>query len=340
MLRARLIDLLLSVVAVLMVVPASATAQPATPTTPTPPTQPATGPGGMDYAYDRVVATEHGEGAGGYLLFEPADPRGDGTPVATASLPIVLFLSACCEAEHLNDATDNGAPWGAWIDHLVRRGAVVVFPRFDPRDPMTGVTTAVKSALTELEGSGHPPTDPTRLVAVGHSFGAMLAVRYAAVAADQGLPVPIALMPAASPPAPEPGDLAAVPAATRLLVVVAEDDQQAMSGREMGIWIWEGLAQIPPDRKDFVVVQTDRHGTPPLVADHGMAATDVFGTLDALDWYGTWKLLDALMACAFDGTWCEYALGDTPEQRFMGTWSDGVPVAELEVIDDPSTPVP
>ena len=44
------------------------------------------------------------------------------------------------------------------------------------------------------------------------------------------------------------------------------------------------------------------------------------------------------MACSFDGTWCEYALGDTPEQRFMGVWSDGVPVIELNVTDDPGPP--
>ena len=42
------------------------------------------------------------------------------------------------------------------------------------------------------------------------------------------------------------------------------------------------------------------------------------------------------MGCAFDGEWCEYALGNTPEQRFMGTWSDGVPVAEPLVTDDPA----
>jgi hypothetical protein len=29
------------------------------------------------------------------------------------------------------------------------------------------------------------------------------------------------------------------------------------------------------------------------------------------------------------------ALGNTPEQRFMGTWSDGVPVTEAVVTDDP-----
>jgi len=31
----------------------------------------------------------------------------------------------------------------------------------------------------------------------------------------------------------------------------------------------------------------------------------------------------------------KYAFGNTPEQRFMGTWSDGVPVKELKVTDTP-----
>ncbi len=324
---------ILWVMTLVLLVPALAGAQPATPTTPTPPTQPATGPGGSDYAYDRVVATEHGEVAGGYLLFEPADPHGGGMPVATAPLPIVLFLSGCCETDDLNDATDKGAPYRAWIDHLTRRGTVVVFPRFDPDDPMTGVDTAVRSALVELEGSGHPPADPARFAAVGHSFGAALAVRYATVAADQGLPVPVALMPTSDCGGCPFGDTAAVPATTRLLVVVGDGEEQAWARQ-----VWAALAQIPVDRKDFVEVRTDGHGSPPLSAGHSMPVTGVFGMLDALDWYGTWKLLDALIACSFDGTWCEYALGNTPEQRFMGVWSDGVPVTELNVTDDPGPP--
>ena len=329
-----LAPLLCCVMSLLLAVPTAAGAQPATPARPTPPTQPATGPGGTDYAYDRVVYTEHGDVAGGYLLFEPADPHSGGTPVATAPLPIVLFLSACCETDDLNDATDDGAPWRAWIDHLARRGAVVVFLRFDPADPMTGVATAVGSALAELEGRGHPPTDPTRFAAVGHSFGAVLAVQYAATAAAQGLPVPGALM-AANPDCGgcPLGDTATVPATTRLLVVVGDAEGKAMAGQ-----IWAGLAHIPADRKDFVEVHTDGHGSPSLSAGHPMPATGVFGTLDALDWYSTWKLLDALMACSSDGTWCEYALGNTPEQRFMGVWSDGVPVIELTVTDDPGQP--
>jgi len=143
----------------------------------------------------------------------------------------------------------------------------------------------------------------------------VLAVQYAAIAAAQGLPVPGILM-AANAANPDCvgcplGDTAAVPTTTRLLVVVADQDHQ-----ELGREIWVRLAQIPADRKDFVEVHSDGHGAPALVANHTMPATDVFGTLDALDWYGTWKLLDALMACSFDGTWCEYALGSA-------SWASG-----------------
>jgi hypothetical protein len=57
--------------------------------------------------------------------------------------------------------------------------------------------------------------------------------------------------------------------------------------------------------------------------------------VDALNYYGYWKLLDGLLDAAFRGTNRAYALGNTPEQRFMGRWSDGTPVAEL-VVGDPT----
>ena len=58
-------------------------------------------------------------------------------------------------------------------------------------------------------------------------------------------------------------------------------------------------------------------------------------TLDALDFYGTWKLFDGLIDAAFYGKNRNYALGNTFEQRFMGLWSDGAPVKELIVTDHP-----
>jgi hypothetical protein len=95
---------------------------------------------------------------------------------------------------------------------------------------------------------------------------------------------------------------------------------------------------VPLEQRDLVTLVSDTHGVPWLLATHEQAEAAspddaAYASIapDALDWYGTWKLLDALMGCAFDGEWCEYALGNTPEQRFMGTWSDGVPVAEALV---------
>ena len=58
-------------------------------------------------------------------------------------------------------------------------------------------------------------------------------------------------------------------------------------------------------------------------------------SLDALDYYGTWKLFDGLMDAAFYGKNVQYALGDTPEQCYMGKWSDGTPVKELRVTERP-----
>ena len=78
-----------------------------------------------------------------------------------------------------------------------------------------------------------------------------------------------------------------------------------------------------------------------MTADHfaPLAPEDpdssLIGEIDALDYYGFWKLFDGLTDAAFYGKNREYALGNTPEQRFMGLWSDKTPVKELEVTKTP-----
>ena len=93
---------------------------------------------------------------------------------------------------------------------------------------------------------------------------------------------------------------------------------------------------MPLDNRDAVTLVSDTHARTALFAVHTQALADYgYDPPNAHDWYGTWKWLDALMGCAFDGEWCEYALGNTPEQRFMGVWSDGAPITEAIVTDDP-----
>ena len=96
--------------------------------------------------------------------------------------------------------------------------------------------------------------------------------------------------------------------------------------------VFPKLAQIPVANKSLVLTEPDAHGMPALSATHGVCA-GAEGHADAYDWNFCWKVWDALRSCTLAGTDCQYALGDTPEHRSNGVWSDGVPVAPLKIQD-------
>ncbi len=315
------------------------------PTPPRPPEQPAGGPGGAAFAFEGVSATRIGRPPEGFWLFEPTTLRLGEDPAAAGPLPVVIFF-------HGFTALDPQVYRG-WIDHIVQRGAIVVYPDYQESLPLRpawdtflpNALQAVRAALAELASGGRTPPDLSRVAVVGHSLGGILAADFAAMAVAEGLPVPAALMPV------EPGgcdgcgqlpgddgvplaDLRTVAATTRALVVVGEDDD--VVGETAAKLIWAGLSAVPLDRRDYVTLRSDHRGLPPLRATHLQPQTGGFGGVtDALDWYGTWKLFDALTSCAFAGEACEVALGDTAAQRFMGVWSDGEPVTEARVTDEP-----
>src|SRR4051794_6351016 len=170
------------------------------------PSQPATGPGGADFAYDGMRAQHFGpwpaeaQGGTGFWLFEPLGPRVAGTPVAEAALPLVIFLHAF---------TITDPEWyHVWIDHLVRRGAIVVYPDYEPEfgsvmadleqtdyaQTLRDTEAAIGSALKVLGTDEHVRADLSRVAVVGASFGAILGADYAAEATGQGLPQPSALL--------------------------------------------------------------------------------------------------------------------------------------------------
>jgi len=260
-------------------------------------------------------------------------------------LPVVLFL-------HGFTAVDP-EPYRAWIDHIVRRGAIVVYPDYQTPEPLgtpwnemlPNAVDGLRRAVAELEGGAYPPVDRSRMTVVGHSLGGVLAMGVAAVAAEERLPRPVALMPlqpgdclGCSSRLPNLGvplpDLEAVPAEAKMVMVVGEDDD--VVGDAAAVSLWNGVRSTPAANRDYVVLRSDAHGMPPLEADHLLAQTGGFrGRLDALDWYGTWKLFDLLHGCAHFGERCDDALGGTPAQRFMGFWSDGVPIVEPVITDAP-----
>ena len=323
-------------------------------TTPTPPEQPLSGPGGQDYAHASLTTTKIGAGAQGAILYEPADPRPEVAPV-------VVFCHGWSALDPVH--------YGAWITHIVRRGYTVVYPlyqddiRTPPREFTRHALIGTRRAYERLRTPGHVAPDPRGLVFAGHSMGGLVAANLAAAAARGQLPQPLALL------SVEPGktwpemsrfafplaDLSILPPALLLVTVAGDDDD--FVGDIDARKVYKAATNVLPENKSYVRVFSDDHGTP-LRADHRMASApggmvestgasawvrpsepahdgddDGRGEVvtNALDFYGTWKLLDGLSDAVFRGLHRAYALGDTPQQRYMGEWSDHVPVRELMV---------
>ena len=327
----------------------------------TPPSQPQTGPGGKQYIHTGVVKNRYGKGGEEYWIFEPDAPK-------PRTAPLIVFLHGW--------GGMNPLYYGAWIDHLVKRGNIVVYPRYQANllTPMKDFTPnaliAVTNAIERLQSErGHVRPDLNKFATVGHSAGGLLAANIAALADESRLPRVRAVM------SVEPGiteapisiplaDLRKIPSDTLLLAVAG--DQDGLVRDTDAKRIYYESTRIPADNKDFITLVSDTHGAPNLLAGHraptaldksydsgegftGAAGTDRIGDapqisrrvrpetmmVNALDYYGTWKLFDALCDAAFNNKNREYALGNTPQQRFMGLWSDGVPVKELKVTDKP-----
>jgi hypothetical protein len=319
---------------------------------PSPPGQPAFGPGGRNYPHASV--THNGPYAEKthleYWIYEPADP----TP---ASAPLIVFL-------HGGGAL-NPISYGAWMEHLVRKGNIVIWPRYQLRivesfhESTNYAINAVKDAILRLQSGGHVTPKLDNFALVGHSLGGAMSANMAVLAESVGLPQPKALMPVmpgvaarhqSDPKKQLPlEDFSKIPKNVLMLVVVGAEDHEMSEAIALGddtfIKIFDGSTQVHLPNKNFITLMSDYRCEPPLVADHysplgqnpdydnGMPK-DRYGKVDTLDYYGFWKLFDALTDAAFyDGKNRDYALGNTPEERFMGVYDDGTLVSELIVTD-------
>jgi acetyl esterase/lipase len=253
-------------------------------------------------------------------------------------------------------ATSPGV-YGAWIEHLVRSGHVVVFPRYHPAmavppfDYFNDAMEAVRDALKVLNtAAGHVKPDINRVAVIGHSGGGPLAMQFAAAARDFGLPAPravVSLMPGEVTRRSYPS-LAAIPASTLLVVIVAEADFVAGDVRARQFFI--EAAAIPPSRKKYIEYRSDLHGDPVMIAHHwipagyspridtgegplpglqrGLAEVDLF------DRAGIWRVTDVTLDAAFKGQTLDEASCKGAVFRRLGSWSDGVPVIPPLVTDD------
>lgn len=117
------------------------------------------------------------------------------------------------------------------------------------------------------------------------------------------------------------------PQQVKLMVQVYDND--GVCDHRMGKEIYD-RANLPASEKEFVMLRSEERLGYKLDAEHG---TPSMGSdVNALDYYGVYRLFDALADYALNGseTAKRIALGNgSPEQRFMGRWPDGQPVREM-----------
>jgi hypothetical protein len=325
---------------------------------PAQPPQPKSGPGGSDYPHAGFRETAGGSGDDAWYVFEPMKPQPKSAPLAVITHGYFEF-----------SGNDN---LRALVEHTVRKGNVVIYPRyqtgvatpcpgpFDIEPCMTSEVNGIKGALAYLEAREdrvQPQRDHTSYF--GFSFGgiitANLANRYKAL----GVPRPRVIFlddphdggfTGAHEPALD-DDLGGIPSTTLVqchsgATGVFDDTYTGAPGDPTEVGqprrdascnsVFPKLTSVPAKNKDLVLTSGDAHGSPALTADHGVCGGPNNGqyAVDAYDWGFCWKVWDALRSCAYAGTYCRYALGNTPQHRYIGTWSDGTPIVGLKIQEE------
>ena len=189
-----------------------------------------------------------------------------------------------------NAPPSAGAPWVGqfepWLEHLLGGGSAVIFPRYqlglgDLQD-RSRVRAFLVGARTGFARLGRPLVP---VVAVGYSFGASLALAYAATYRTWNLPPPRAVM-AIFPAGLVAGfRLPPLDRSIRILIQVGDADTVAGTGGAAEYWSW--LAAHPASRKQYEIVRS----APGFAATH---AAPKLATLAARRAF--WAPLDRLIA--------------------------------------------
>ncbi len=297
--------------------------------------QPTTGPGSAIYQYDSVLFHNYATTEEGFWLFEPTAPR----PKTTN---LVVFIHGY--------GGYNPMIYGQWIKHLVRKGNTVIYPRYQknvfspkPQKFSPNVITGIQTALKIIETSDkHIPTNKESLCIVGHSYGGILGAEITVNWEKHEIPKPKGIFLCAPGTGPfKAGRLetyAGIPEDVKLLVMVNENDY--IVGDEMGRKIFETATNTP--YRNLIRQYADNENGISAGHNETYCVDEVFDSghlnytakkalritkTNAIDYYGYWKLFDAVMDCSRNEQNCEYAFGNTNQQRNLGS-----ELIELEVI--------
>lgn len=231
--------------------------------------------GGKDEELSKATAEGPiGKGSSGVWLYRPAGKPKD----------VVVYFHG--QGGPKEATPENHLPW---INHLVKRGSIVVYPRYEmayEADPMKFIVQGIKAAEKKVDVEGLP------VLAIGYSRGGAIAVEYGAAAERNKVPAPDWIMSVF--PAPYGNqknliDLAQLPHFTELVILVGDRDQ--IVGNAGAVLLGRRLQRGGFPGENIQVEQVMSHGG--FTADH-FAPMDTSKAAQTAFWAPADRILDEL----------------------------------------------
>lgn len=253
------------------------------------------------------------------FVFEPTGPGECSAP----GRPVIFFGHG-----YVASFTEG---YQAFMEHLVSRGFVVVYPGYSIQfDPAQQYRAEDAGFVAGIESMAPGRVDLDRIGFVGHSFGAGMIPRMIQHAAARGWGADVLWAVSLSPAwAFEVGDGPIdVPAHTRFLTISYENDVfvDTQVATEM-----LGALTVPDSQKHQLLI----HSSGDLVSSHLLPITLPIGSpllidgsglgVDHFDRWATWRPIDAWSRCALDGVWCDTDLADMGPGVVRATQGLGLP---------------
>jgi dienelactone hydrolase len=305
--------------------------------------------------HQEIKILTEGSGAQRSYAFIPNKPSGK-------KLPLIIFSHGWMGTNPKN--------YGALIDHLVRRGSVVIYPVYQtdgntpPQEITNTAAQSISKTISRLNAEFPDLINTDKTLYYGFSMGASMSINFAMNPSQYGLPAPKGLILVA------PGDAHHVAhGALAQSIVLKSIDQLPinlpiilMTGKEdvtigvpMGHKYWNAICQ-QNRRKTFISWPGGKNESESIAAGHGAPGApddrydfpDIYGnvthsierlenfpiskSMNNLDYYGQWKVITGFLDFLQNGKSMDWIFSSQGVIKDLGKFESGVqfPQAEIE----------
>jgi uncharacterized protein (TIGR03437 family) len=244
----------------------------------------------------------------------------------TAPAPVVFFAPGY----NNNDPKE----YEALINHIVSRGYALIYAPFQLLSSDISLHErrydTIWAGFDEAVKRYGESFDFNRVGYVGHSYGAAATLAMMARGLERGWGKDGLFIFAAAPWYYFQFSLKQFvnfPPHAKVIIQVYEEDN--ICDHRVGKEMFDRI-NLPASEKEFVIVRSEERLGYKLYAEHSTPSSS--SGENALDYYGVYRLFDALADYAWTGNEAgrRIALGNgSDEQKFMGRWPDGQPVRAL-----------